>query len=181
MAAGHLHAAGGPQGRRAVHGLHHHRQRRRGEPAGLYARAACSSRPRCGRSAERYVDDAARRDAERRPRGAQPVGRQPAEGAARQMAGARAAHPHRRRADARRRRRLEGRHLPHPARPRRRAAWRSWSSPPTCRRCSRSRIASSSCRTAGSPASSTPPTATEIAILELAAPPPTDALQHETA
>ncbi len=68
----------------------------------------------------------------------------------------RAAHPDRRRADARRRCRLEGRHLPHPARPRRQAAWRCWWCRRICPRFSPWRTASWSCPRAASPASSTP-------------------------
>ena len=79
---------------------------------------ACSSKAEMRAGQPEIRRRPAHRHAEHRSRGAQPLGRQPAEGAARQMAGAPAAHPDRRRADARRRCRLQGRHLPHPARPR---------------------------------------------------------------
>ena len=87
--------------------------------ARLYASRPAFAQPRCAQVSQKYEDDLRIATPEHRPRGAQPLGRQPAEGAARQMAGAAAAHPDRGRADARRRRRLQGRHLPHPARPRR--------------------------------------------------------------
>ena len=79
---------------------------------------------------------------------AQPLRRQPAEGAARPVAGhrARAADP--RRADPRHRRRRQGPDPEARRRAGRRRAWRSSSSRPSSRRCCASATASSSCRTA---------------------------------
>ena len=54
---GHLDAARGPQGERPVHRLHHHRQRRRRQPAGLHARGPAVEGRDAARSAERYVDE----------------------------------------------------------------------------------------------------------------------------
>ena len=85
----------------------------------------------------------AHRDAERAPDRRQSLGRQPAEGAARQMAGDGAEAADRRRADARRRCRRALRDLPPAAGAGRHAASRSSSSRPTCPKCWRSPTASS--------------------------------------
>ena len=105
------------------------------------------------------AEDGPRRSRPRRPPA---LGRQPAEGRARPLAAARVPRPAARRADARRRRRDEGRDLPHHQRPRRRRASACWSSRPSSRSSSASARASSSCATARSSPRSTgssPPSA----------------------
>ena len=86
---GHLDAAGGPQGGRPVHRLHHRPPTSSPPISPAYTHSGCSRKTRDAAGQPALRRRAAHRDAERRPRGAQPVGRQPAEGAARQVAGAR--------------------------------------------------------------------------------------------
>ena len=71
------------------------------------------------RTSEEYVKHAEHQDPVRRPDGQEPLGRQPAEGRARQVARQGLRHPDLRRADARHRRRREGGDLPAPERARR--------------------------------------------------------------
>jgi hypothetical protein len=112
------HGAGGPQGGRAVprHGHRPERRRRRARRGVLAARA----RLRAGR--RRLGLPLRPRAADRHPvhpaGGRRPLGRQPAEGAARQVAGDGAGGADRRRADPRRRRGRALGDLPHPARAR---------------------------------------------------------------
>ena len=85
------------------------RQQHDARDAGLAVAARLHQPPR-GARAGRHLFQApprARRESRRLERG--PVGRQPAEAGAREMAGGAVPHPHPRRADARRRRRREGR------------------------------------------------------------------------
>ena len=121
-----------------------------------YTHAGLLSKARdAARSAGSYVRRAAHRHAERRSRGSLSFGWQPAEGAARQMAGA----PRRASSSS------MSRHAASTSAPRLRstasfatwppAASRSWWCLPTCPRSSRWRIASWSCRRGASSASST--------------------------
>ena len=80
----------------------------------------------------------------------EPLGRQPAEGGPGPAAPPAGRRPPARRADARHRRRLEGRDLSPDRRAGRRRARRSWSSAPTCPSCSASATGSPSCRAARS-------------------------------
>ena len=53
----HLHAAGGPQGKRALHRLHDRRQCRRREPAGLYACGGLLSGSEMRKVSQKYKDE----------------------------------------------------------------------------------------------------------------------------
>ena len=100
------HGARGPQDRRAL--SRHERDRQHHRDGGAEARL----RPRGRGGGAAVRGRASHRDAEHGADGRQPLGRQPAEGAAGEMAGDRAEAADRRRADARRRRRRAGRDLP---------------------------------------------------------------------
>ena len=81
--------------------------------------------PGDARHLARVRGQAAHQDAVGGPDGQEPLGRQPAEGRHRQVAGQGLRRPHLRRADARHRRRRQGGDLPAPQRPRRSRASRS--------------------------------------------------------
>ena len=166
----HLDAAGGPQGGRPVHRLHDRRQRRRRQPRRLHALGPALARPRCARSASSTRDELriATPSVDREVRYlsggnqqkvllAKWLARQPriliVDEPTRGVDVGSKADIYRILRDLAAERHGAARRLLRPA-----------------RRCWPWRIASSSCRRAGSPASSTPRRATEIAILELAAP-----------
>ena len=112
MRAGHRLRPRGPPPAGARHGALG-RAQRDAHPDGRAARAAASSAAApSARLAARLGDAAAAQVPPARRPGRVPLGRQPAEGRAREVAGDRAEGAHRRRADARHRRRHEGRGPP---------------------------------------------------------------------
>ncbi len=105
-----------------------------------------------------------------RAAGRHAVGRQPAEGGDRQVAGDAAARAAARRADARHRRRRQARDLRPGLRAGRARGWRSSWSARRCRSCCCSPTASWSCRRAGRRACCRAPRRARSAIMQLAAP-----------